>query len=840
MILCIKFYAGRSDIIKSWLNQRLKAEPDSGLYGEKKLRFQYRFRTFTCVLTALSATTFAMAAWPQTTVSTSATSTASDSEILTEIVVTARRRAEDVQQIPVEVSVVSTPDIHALNVLTEGGIGNLVSGLQADPAPGSANAPTFSIRGQSGATGVVTYMSEVPNFSAKIFDLQNVQVLKGPQGTLFGDVTTGGAILLQPVMPSNEFEGFADVRLGSHYEHDVEFGIGGPIIADTLSFRISGITHNSNGYSHDIYNDTTGDGTDNQALRAIIKLDVGPVENVTLAQYENDADQARLPIPLLAVPTLANSQPIPAPIAALAGIRCAPACPTWISVMQQELAAQAGLGPYSSNVNDFGTNPVGQQWGVINTTNYQATDWLTVRNILSYREERTTSPGDNEQDGYSLPITDLITLAGSPARTTTEEVQVQAKPLDSLHLAAGYYYEHDWNPTYGIGAAASFGGYAGPLNTGYISLASKIDDFSKGTYFQADWKILPRLTLTGGVRYTQIDNSTWTAPTSLAYTSLGMQLPFNVLPTRLVTIPGVPPNLALGSTNYLPGIAQQELLGHKVTYTGALDYLLTDDVNLYVTTRTGYKPGNFNQTPPTPAFAEYQPENVTDWEGGIKTRWKLGGVSGITNLAIYTDSYNNIQREFTVTNPSTGLPAAIVSNVAAATIRGADLDFGFQFSPAFDLSGYWSYTDAFYTKFPNTGQFGPGTSNIDLTQMLLSDVSKNRVGLRPAVHLQGLAGEDLPDVVFSANAYYKSRYADQNTNGVLSPISIVPGRTLADLRTEWFHVGGGHLNVALGVINVGNNQSLLVTNDQTMTSGYAYGYYQSPRTYYLELHYDWK
>jgi iron complex outermembrane receptor protein len=768
-----------------------------------------------------------------------ATTSEASSTDLTEIIVTARRREEDLQQVPIEVSVVSTKDIHALNVLLEQDIGNVVSGLQVDPSAGSRDQTvTYAIRGQSGATGVVTYMNEVPNFSSDIFDLQSVQVLKGPQGTLFGDVTTGGAVLLQPVMPGDEFKGFVDVRLGSYEEHNVEFGAGGPIIPDVLSFRISGITHNVNGFTHDTYDGSPGDGLDNQALRAILKLDVGPVENILLGQYDNNADQQRLAVPLLAVPTLANSQPIPGAIAAAAGIPCIPACPTWISVMQQELAAQEKLGRYSSNVNDFGASPVVQNWGAINTTSVKAADWLTLRNILSYRESRTTSPGDNEQDGYSLPITDLLTLTGDGPRTITEEFQTQAQPLSSLHVAAGYYVEHDWNPDYQIGAAASFGGFTGPVDIGYISLASKVNDLNQGYYTQFDWTIIPRLTFTGGLRYTEIDNSTWTAPTSLAYTSLGMSFPTNVLPTQYGQIPGVPRNLILGETNYLPGVPQQELRGHKVTYTAAANYRLTDDVDLYVTTRTGYKPGNFNQTPPTPQYAEYQPENVTDWEGGIKTRWQLGSVSGITNLAVYDDSYNDIQRSFTVTNPSTGLPALITSNVAAARIRGFDLDFTLQFSPAFDLTGYWSYTDAFYTKFPNTGQFGPQFANVNLTTMLLSDVSKERAGLRPATHLNGF-GSNLPDIVFSANVYYKSRYADQNLNGVISPISILPGRTLADLRADWNHIKGSHLSVAAGVINVGNYQGLIVTNDQTQSSGYAYGLYQEPRTYYVELHYDW-
>src|SRR3546814_1874522 len=91
----------------------------------------------------------------------------------------------------------------------------------------SRRTSRFAIRGQGGGTGVVTYFADVPSFGleSNFFDLDNVQVIKGPVGTLFGRVTTGGAVLFSPTGPGDEFEGFVDLKVGEHGRRDVEFAV---------------------------------------------------------------------------------------------------------------------------------------------------------------------------------------------------------------------------------------------------------------------------------------------------------------------------------------------------------------------------------------------------------------------------------------------------------------------------------------------------------------------------------------------------------------------------------------------------------------------------------------
>ena len=138
----------------------------------------------------------------------------------------------------------------------------------------------FFIRGQgpnggvTGAPGVVTYFAEAP-FSGGgpglYYDLANVQVLEGPQGTLFGRNTTGGAVLFEPKKPVNDFEGYAQVTLGNYNRHDIEFALNIPIVDDKLLVRVAGNRAERDGFTKDV---TTGQDLDNNATSWAGRLSV--------------------------------------------------------------------------------------------------------------------------------------------------------------------------------------------------------------------------------------------------------------------------------------------------------------------------------------------------------------------------------------------------------------------------------------------------------------------------------------------------------------------------------------------------------------------------------------
>ncbi|MCF8709537.1 TonB-dependent receptor plug domain-containing protein [Rhizorhapis sp. SPR117] len=179
-----------------------------------------------------------------------------------DIIVTARRREENLQDVPVSIVAFSQEGIRQNNVASAADLGRVAPGLVAYTGNSvSSTQNSFAIRGRgllfgAAAGSVETYFAEVPlsaNYSspelpAQFFDLASVQVLKGPQGTLFGRSTTGGAVLVQPAAPTNDWEGYGRVQLGNYNNVQVEGALNIPVIDDVLAIRLAGQHWKRDGY----------------------------------------------------------------------------------------------------------------------------------------------------------------------------------------------------------------------------------------------------------------------------------------------------------------------------------------------------------------------------------------------------------------------------------------------------------------------------------------------------------------------------------------------------------------------------------------------------------------
>ncbi len=171
---------------------------------------------------------------------------ASDSGATGDIIVTARRRAEDVSKVPVAITAFGAAQIEQRGIESVQDLYKLSPGLNVNGA-GTRGNPVVTIRGQTrgvtglAAPGVIVYFNEVPlaNQGSLIqtFDMDNIQVLKGPQGTLFGRNSIGGAVLTYSKTASHTFNGYAEVELGNFGFHQFEGAINVPVIQDVLAVR---------------------------------------------------------------------------------------------------------------------------------------------------------------------------------------------------------------------------------------------------------------------------------------------------------------------------------------------------------------------------------------------------------------------------------------------------------------------------------------------------------------------------------------------------------------------------------------------------------------------------
>src|SRR5579862_1958964 len=303
-------------------------------------------------------------------------------EDLSEIVVTARRLEERAQDVPISMTIFTQQALSDRNIITSSDLAAATPSLAVDNGFGN-DLTSFAIRGfvqqPNTSPSVAVYMADavVPRGGAvgepagsgvatgSFFDLQNVEVLKGPQGTLFGRNTDGGAVLLVPNKPTSRFEGYIEGAYGNFDMGEIQAVLNVPL-SDTVRVRL-GVNHETrNGFENNIsgIGPQDFDNLDYTAARASVAVDVTPdMENYTVATYNLSVNNGLLPQLFACNPT------IPLTGAAL--------CPALLSQLQ------AG-GNYAV-VNDLsGAESYLKQYQVINTTTWRPSDFLTVKNVANW------------------------------------------------------------------------------------------------------------------------------------------------------------------------------------------------------------------------------------------------------------------------------------------------------------------------------------------------------------------------------------------------------------------------------------------------------------------------
>jgi iron complex outermembrane receptor protein len=742
---------------------------------------------------------------------------AASSPDLQEIIVTARRREENLQTVPISVAVLNATQLDQQSVLTAGDLSRVTPGLSIQSTAANRADTTFSIRGQGetfgeAAPGVVPYFAEVPNFGSAstsggappIFDLQSIQVLKGPQGTLFGKNTTGGAILFVPQMPSDEYAGYLDTRFGNYGAADVEGAFGGPIWGDKLMFRVSGQSLNRAGYTTYALDGAKLDNENRQSGRAILTFrPIENFENTTIYQIQRNRENGSG--------------------AVLSGISLDPeinvgAVPV-APQLQQQLALQQSLGIRTAlgNYPDHFVNRDAE--GGINTTTWKPDDVLTLKNIVSYSEFQFSQAYD--LDATNLTLLHVLNPAGNINKQLTEEFQAQvhAGPVNGV---VGYYYEDVWNPTQlgyviqepstGLGPLAAFG----PIAT--------IGDYGSGTaksravYGQIDWNATQQLALTAGARYTS-------DPVTSGVSNTVLFLP--LIP------PPYGPVLTLQSSPELSHTFD------AVTWNVAADYAVNPNLNVYGTVRKGFKQGGFNGTALLPADKAFQPEFDIDYEVGVKGENELGGWRLRYAADGFYDHYTNIQRFENIVE--LGIPQTLTKNAAAGYIAGAELQLTLIPNQYFQLTASYTYLDAKYTNWTDP-------ANGNLTDQRFPNTPTDQLTVTPLVTIPIPARAGT--LTAQSNISYQSRIATDPfnvPNGVPTVdldalgANLAGGYTLVNFRADWGHIYGSPLSGALYVTNAFNKNYIIGTDNQlNAAAGTVSALYGDPRLYGIELRYDFR
>ncbi|MGH9641681.1 MAG: TonB-dependent receptor, partial [Terriglobales bacterium] len=627
-------------------------------------------------------------------------------------------------------------------------------------------------------------------------DLENVQVLQGPQGTLFGRNTTGGAVLFEPAKPTNAFGGSVSVDVGSYDNQEVQGVLNVPLISDKLLLRVAVDERTREGYTTDV---NTGKDYDNINYKSgRISLTYLPTANVdnTLVVYGIASDDNGT------ASILTNVNTTKAAFAAF---------PQLVTFLQN----QEARGPFLTAL-DGPTKFQISSSAAIDTLTWQISDNFSFKNIGAFQIFKSINLYD--LDGTTLPVLQSVdtgtwnnTSNPMDREVYSEEAQFSGTYLSGLlqWLAGGFFEWDTDNPN--VAYATTLIGNPGNLKAYNLDPVGQ-DLHSRAGYTQGIvdlgkvTRALQGLHFTAGYRYTKDWKERWN----------GLQYP----DAGACSAPLTYPNCTDRASAFFS----------RGTYSLALDYQLDPDVLLYVTHRTGFKSGLFNLGLAPSAAAvvprDVKPELVADTEGGIKSQFALGTVKLRFNASVYHESYTDMQRSTFFSIPGSTLLATATSNAASATIDGADVQFAIVPTKSLEFTVNSGLMHARYDVY-----LSPTVGNIAGQQMPFAP--NTTFSVYGTYHFP--VAEARGNV--SATAEFFSTAAVRQSDDRV-PGNVIGAYGLLNFKLDWSHMAGSQFDGELYVNNaLDRDYKVSATTYYGTANGFNSAAYGPPRMFGATLKY---
>jgi iron complex outermembrane receptor protein len=729
---------------------------------------------------------------------------------LDEIIVTARRREENINSVPVAITALTGEDLRSKNVETAADLQNYIPSLSVSSSGPTRDDYTFAIRGMGptggsgpgavlggGGTGVVSYFAEVPSTGAGpglFYDLENVQVAEGPQGTLFGKNTTGGVILFVPRKPTDEFEGSLEAGGGDYSLRSVNAVLNVPVVDDQLLVRLSAQVQQRDGFTIDRGPFYPGKDYDNRNFWAtrlsVIFRPIDNVENYTIVSAlhsDEHGDGFVLSAVNPAGPFATGLLPI--------------------------LAQQESAGIRSTSLSDDEIDKR-YNYGIINTTRWSISEAVQFKNIFSYQVQKWRNSEDI--DGSPLVLDDLVSPGSSAWHTQvgtyTEEPQVQGAALaGNIKWTAGAYYEDGHNiapQPYEVEVAEG--------NFIIRQVDQTNSERSRGLYSQATFDFglvsnsLEKLKLTTGYRYTW-DNYGY-----------GIESYSPSLGNACLTSAGTYPqsDCPFSSSGTSSGSS----------WTLGLDYQFAGGTLLYIRSSKGYVPGGFNPsfgfTPggvSTPQF-RFAPESVIDVELGAKSEFTVWGAPAQLDADVFHSNFSDIQRLVSETLPG-GVESNFTANASAAVIEGFELQGSIRPVTDWKLAASYSYNYGKYTEINPAA--APSLVGIPFAYLPASKASLSAAYTPP---LDAASGQVNMTVAYS----YQSRYFDAPA---VQPLDYISAYGLLNIRLEWNNIMRSSFDASFFVSNATNKVYRVGQYSNYVSDGYITSFYGEPRMFGAQVRY---
>ncbi|MEZ7272925.1 TonB-dependent receptor [Sphingobium sp. 10 DY56-G10] len=598
---------------------------------------------------------------------------AADQSGLGDIIVTAQKREQRLNDVGVSVSVASATQLQSAGVIDAEGLGSIVPGFTASTSV--FGPPVFSLRGvnfnsfqASAPPTVSSYIDEAalpyPVMGQALFlDVERVEVLKGPQGTLFGQNATGGSINVIAAKPTKDLSAGFRVDVNRWGETNAEGFVSGPL-SDTLLARVAVQTTQFGGWQRGYYLNNQKNGDQNKIAGRLL-LDWTPTDrlkisvNLNASKDRSEQQQAQAFLIQPVNPAAASAAPF--------------------LTYRDHLPTNARDTDFDTG---YDTRADSYTYQGVLRADYDINEALTLTSITNYVKTRFRSPHD--QDGTAVPMQPAT--AKADIKSINQEIRLSGNYADAgINFVLGASYGKD-DITEGV--ANAYTGYTGfPANS---PAEWKYDLTQRGAaiFGSVDYEVVQGLTLTAGARYTEtkqtINGCTFDKGGTPGIRGVSQSIVGAVNPALAAAyVSGgcitIDDGGGAAAPTFLPIFADGEQKEHNIAWRGAVNYKVTPDVLLYASVSRGFKAGTFPVIVNlfNSVIKPVKQEKLTSYEAGAK----LTLFDNHVQLNASAFHYDYVNKQFFSFLPvlQGALVTATLVNIPKSTVDGADIDITAQF-----------------------------------------------------------------------------------------------------------------------------------------------------------------
>ena len=725
-----------------------------------------------------------------------------------QITVTARKISENLQETPISITAFSSEGLERRQINGTNDLGKITPNLEFTnnaPLAGNNSSSQVFIRGigQVDPTAGVdpgvglyiddVYMGQSVGGSMELRDIYGVQILRGPQGTLFGRNTIGGAVLINSTPPGDEFKGTVKVGLGTDNLQEIFAAVDVPIAEDLLT-RFTYGSKKQDGYVKRVSDGTDLGDTNNYIITAKAVYTPSEALTVKLNFDYAEADENGSPLVFAESNNNATFQKVASADAGCPGFEGG-----WFTQAVPE-NNDPRCANNQWNAGEFKNNGTAEleskleNWGLSLNVAYDVNTHITLKSISAYRELAWTGI----RDADNTPFTILHTDYDSEGDQFSQEFQLLYSDEKLNGVFGLYYYTEQYQDILDVYLNTPA---PGPQKQ---SDNNEIDNESWAAFAQVTYDLTDKLSGTFGIRHTEETKR-----------SLPDQFDYSDPDTKL--LPAIWYEADFSATNISLN----------------LSYMLGDSTMVYGSYSEGYKGGGFNShfnnaqsTEDLANFHKFDEEEAETWEIGLKTDFLDNTLR--VNGSIFTTDYTNLQFVFRVG------PAPYLLNAGSASIDGAEIEITWLPTDNWIIEAGLGYLDdsidEISTDFGSLGSDGPVTGITTANTLPYTPEIKANLGIGYTLELSEWIITPRADISYRDETFFDTNNTVEIAqNDSVTTIDAVIGFESVEMD----------LKLMVGVSNLTDELYPIAGNSSLSTgSGYAEIAYAREREYFISVTYD--